>query len=411
MGRLGVMGAGALLSANVLGQTATFTALRGHNPPFAVVGSTWRSEFFPVLSGEGATVTDGRWRWTRISGVAPVGFVPGSGQSSAVIRKPTDLSFDGKVEVGRLVNTVDGTPIAVYWESAARFDRLPIDPSVTMWESQCLSDDGNWFAYADPGNVSPRKTYRRSRTGIVESFPNGLGGTWSPVWSPSANGDAMLGDEGVLRIASGSTASTATLVPRPADIYTYALSSDGSRTFGPLRPFNAGGAIWNIDTGSVDRFWPPIGFYGVQDTDLSDDGSLVLGTAVATGAVQRAFVRRTGEQARELRLVLDRFGDDSSKYYVLERAGGLSRDGQTLLVLYSSPLWYGDGAAIVTLPHWEPCPADLNFDGVVDDADFSIFARAYDRLTTTDGDLTIDQVTDDADFSIFAVAYDALLCP
>ncbi|MFN9973388.1 MAG: hypothetical protein ACK58T_26225, partial [Phycisphaerae bacterium] len=148
----------------------------------------------------------------------------------------------------------------------------------------------------------------------------------------------------------------------------------------------------------------------VQDMYMSDDGSLVLGTAVATGGLQRAFVRRTGEQARELRVVLDRFGDTSSNDYALTRAGGLSRDGKTLMVLYSSPLWYGDGAAIVTLPDWEPCPADLNFDGFVDDADFSIFAGAYDRLTTTDGDLNVDRFTDDTDFSIFAVAYDALLC-
>ncbi|MFN9969728.1 MAG: hypothetical protein ACK58T_07515, partial [Phycisphaerae bacterium] len=55
----------------------------------------------------------------------------------------------------------------------------------------------------------------------------------------------MLADEGVLRIALGSTASTATLVPRPADIYTYSLSSNGSLTVGPLRPFNPGsGSVW-----------------------------------------------------------------------------------------------------------------------------------------------------------------------
>lgn len=53
----------------------------------------------------------------------------------------------------------------------------------------------------------------------------------------------------------------------------------------------------------------------------------------------------------------------------------------------------------------------MNFDGFVDDADFSMFAKAYDRLTTTDGDLNVDRFTDDADFSLFAVAYDALLCP
>ncbi len=65
------------------------------------------------------------------------------------------------------------------------------------------------------------------------------------------------------------------------------------------------------------------------------------------------------------------------------------------------------------------CPADLNFDGLVEDADFSIFVVAYDTLDCADpampagcpADLNADALVDDADFSIFVVAYDALVCP
>lgn len=57
------------------------------------------------------------------------------------------------------------------------------------------------------------------------------------------------------------------------------------------------------------------------------------------------------------------------------------------------------------------CAGDLNKDGVVDDADFVEFARAYNNLLDIEGDLNGDSVTDDADFVIFAAAYDALLCP
>jgi hypothetical protein len=67
----------------------------------------------------------------------------------------------------------------------------------------------------------------------------------------------------------------------------------------------------------------------------------------------------------------------------------------------------------------DTCKGDLNSDGQVDDADFSIFVVAYDLLDCTDAsmppgcpsDLNVDGFVDDADFSIFAVAYDALLCP
>ncbi len=57
------------------------------------------------------------------------------------------------------------------------------------------------------------------------------------------------------------------------------------------------------------------------------------------------------------------------------------------------------------------CPADLNLDNVVDDADFSLFAGAYDQLLDNKGDLTGDGMTDDTDFSMFVQAYDRLTCP
>lgn len=65
------------------------------------------------------------------------------------------------------------------------------------------------------------------------------------------------------------------------------------------------------------------------------------------------------------------------------------------------------------------CVGDLNRDGFVDDADFTIFAPAYDTLLCGDplmpfgcpADLNRDGNVDDNDFVIFVVAYDALLCP
>lgn len=66
-----------------------------------------------------------------------------------------------------------------------------------------------------------------------------------------------------------------------------------------------------------------------------------------------------------------------------------------------------------------PCPADFNEDGLVNDTDFTSFARRYDLLDCNGpnmgggcvGDLNRDWVIDDADFQIFTVAYDALVCP
>lgn len=75
---------------------------------------------------------------------------------------------------------------------------------------------------------------------------------------------------------------------------------------------------------------------------------------------------------------------------------------------------YSLNASFVSLA---PCPGDLNFDRVVDDADFSIFAVAYDILLCPnpplpcDADLNADGFVDDADFVIFSAAYNELICP
>ena len=71
------------------------------------------------------------------------------------------------------------------------------------------------------------------------------------------------------------------------------------------------------------------------------------------------------------------------------------------------------------IPLAAPCPADLNSDGFVDDADFVIFADAYNLLDCADpampagcpADLSADGLVDDADFVVFAAAYNELLCP
>ncbi|MBX3387961.1 MAG: hypothetical protein KF691_00755 [Phycisphaeraceae bacterium] len=66
-----------------------------------------------------------------------------------------------------------------------------------------------------------------------------------------------------------------------------------------------------------------------------------------------------------------------------------------------------------------PPAADFTGDSVVDDADFVVFASAYNLLDCADpampadcpADLTGDGFVDDADFVLFVVAYDHLLCP
>lgn len=65
------------------------------------------------------------------------------------------------------------------------------------------------------------------------------------------------------------------------------------------------------------------------------------------------------------------------------------------------------------------CIGDLSHDGQVDDADFQLFAAAYNLLDCADpamppgcpSDIDGDGIVDDADFQLFVIAYNAVLCP
>jgi len=72
--------------------------------------------------------------------------------------------------------------------------------------------------------------------------------------------------------------------------------------------------------------------------------------------------------------------------------------------------------AVLVFAATTDCPADLNHDGVVEDADFVLFASQYDALIQADGpfagaDLNGDAYVDDSDFVEFVSAYNTLLCP
>lgn len=80
----------------------------------------------------------------------------------------------------------------------------------------------------------------------------------------------------------------------------------------------------------------------------------------------------------------------------------------------SNHLCWGDAALTLA----DACPGDFDFSGTVDDADFVLFAQAYDRFDCgTPGmppgcpaDLDQSGVVDDVDFVLFAQAYDLFLC-
>lgn len=105
----------------------------------------------------------------------------------------------------------------------------------------------------------------------------------------------------------------------------------------------------------------------------------------------------------------------------LARVGGYFRNAANtgVEILFADSTTFGVGTSKMLTVQRKVCEGDFNNDGVVDDADFSIFVVAYDILDCADGampagcpaDITRDGFVDDTDFTGFVVAYDALVCP
>jgi hypothetical protein len=105
----------------------------------------------------------------------------------------------------------------------------------------------------------------------------------------------------------------------------------------------------------------------------------------------------------------------------LARVGGYFRNAANtgVEILLADSTTFGVGTSKMLTVQRKVCNGDFNNDGMVDDADFSIFVVAYNILDCADGsmplgcpaDIARDGFVDDTDFTRFVVAYDALICP
>ncbi len=397
MERFGVVGS-VLVCASAFGQVATFQILRNETFPFLGMDDP------RALSADGKVVVGNYGtRWTAATGVVPTGFIPGTDK----IKDAWAINSDGSIEVG-----VPYSGLGRYWSISGATTFTPGTPVVErpgLFGPCQMTDDGAWVIGYASGVARPA---RANRLGAWEHFAT-ADFTNARAYSTSADGSIVVGGAfksgvyyGIAWNVGAGPAGSASLIIVD-DFSANAVSADGKVAAGQRgdRP-----AVWTIG-GAVEVFNPPASFSNASAYSVSRDGRAVAGTAGGPLG-STVFVRRSGEQARDLRVVLERFGATGVEYFLLVGAtAAMSRDGHVVCGRAYSPWYGGPWAFVASIPDWEPCPSDLNFDGFVDDDDFSIFAKAYDRLTTTDGDLNVDRLTDDSDFSIFAVAYDALLCP
>lgn len=211
----------------------------------------------------------------------------------------------------------------------------------------------------------------------------------------------------------------------------YLRSSDevviagGTETTAAVLFHNASAAVFDASTGAFQR----AKLYGRFNTVLSNSAANAVAIAAPFGHVTLAgvttdigfggsdvkFIRGytsldTGCRQADLTLAATPFVPTVEAKQLVATPGGVGQ------------VFTQSGAPIITdiaACSTPRCVGDLNADGLVDDADFSVFAGAYDVLVCPSNpafnccpaDFNNDGFVDDADFSLFASAYNDLLCP
>lgn len=150
---------------------------------------------------------------------------------------------------------------------------------------------------------------------------------------------------------------------------------------------------------------------------ISNDGNLAVGFHAYDWSYTDAIIWTPSTGIITATDFLSNLGLTLEENLVILDAAAVSPDGSTIALTCLNSEWMEYVTALVRLR--QPCPGDLNNDGLVDDLDFVIFANSYNVYDCADptmpdyclADLNRDEVVDDNDFVIFANAYDQLLCP
>lgn len=402
---------------------------------FATAQSTFTTIPMTVpwsISGDGTVVTGLRYlfpatpsiRWTRESGAVTLPDL-----SIWVDSGARGLSDDGLVTVGHSL-AEDGSIRAVFWIGDQGPYVVPLPPgsmSQIAIAERASSDGSKIFGTVEvsdctPGSCRAWKWDATSGTQLIqptETFRVVFVHKCDPLGREIVvEGDACDGSTGIAALRSGvldvETAAFAAF-PVPAGFRVFVgrnASRDLSAVIG-----------WAMVSGEQDRrpymLVRPNSFRPLYPA--SSGGGLLLPVISAVGS-NGAWAAGAGVQPVttypyeavywtpqrgmfRLAEYLRRTGADIPPDVHLYEVRDASADGRVLTGTSN------DGAWIATLQPVSDCRFDLDFDGIVDDADFVRFIIAFNTPSDAAADANQDGVTDEQDFQFFAAAYDALICP
>jgi probable HAF family extracellular repeat protein len=282
-----------------------------------------------VVVGVGFTPDQVAFRWTRATGMQPLGFLPGGSASLAQA-----ASADGSVVVGWSTST-SGMQ-AFRWAEGGGMQPLGFLPGGVFSISTGVSADGG-VVVGQGGN--PTQAFRWTATGGMQGLGFSLGGNFSSATEVSADGGVVVG---VANDAANSyrpflwTGGGMTILTDPNGVFSggsaEGVSADGSVVVGEgSSPLGPQAFRWTAAGGMVGLGDLPGGSFFSRALATSADGSVVVGGSITDSPGQvEAFVWDGGHGMRRLTDVLAGQGDVLDGW-VLREATGISVDGATIV--------------------------------------------------------------------------------
>lgn len=314
-------------------------------PGFMGLGG-FLSEAYAV-SADGSTVVGQvassgyeAFRWTAETGMVGLGTLPAGGSTTAY-----NISADGSVIVG--INNFGGSDHEAFrWTEAEGMIGLGDLPGGLMFsEARGVSGDGSVIVGIGHTATGPEAFRWTALDGMV-----GLGDLDGGDFESEAYG---VSDDGLVIVGMGQTAAGSDAfrwtvaggmqalgapptMPEP-DNAGYAATPDGALVVGASRATSGGileGFRWSEGEGLValgDAFGGTVGTAMSRALDVSADGSIIVGDSSRSFFAPEALIWDATHGTRNLQAVLTtEYGFDLTGW-TLQRATGVSADGQTIV--------------------------------------------------------------------------------
>jgi probable HAF family extracellular repeat protein len=284
------------------------------------------------FSEQSGTLTEA-FRWTA-AGMEPLGDLPGGSFNSVA----SGVSWDGSVVVGHSTST-NGRE-AFRWEGGQMVGLGDLEGPIFSSEALAVNADG--AVIVGRGRSAAGNEAFRWEDGVMVGLGDLPGGSFSSrAYDVSADGSVIVGEgtsaasnpfpEAFIWTSETEIVGLGSLPGGPFSSLARAVTPDGSIVVGwsnsslGLEPFS-----WSAATGMVGLglLGPD---YGCAATDVSADGSVIVGNCIRDGGLVRVgFIWDALNGMRDLRQVLvDDVGLDLTGWE-LWFPEGLSADGRTI---------------------------------------------------------------------------------